>query len=426
MKQLSIEKESITRPQVESVIRSWLRSAEKPLKKVLILPPDASRSHAKAGLITEILYELLAPECQVDIMPALGTHEPMDEEALQNMFGTEIPLENFYAHDWRNDITQFGTIPADYVSKISGGKVSWPIEVELNKRITDSSYDLVVSVGQVVPHEVIGMANYTKNILVGCGGSNIINKSHFLGAAWGMEKLMGKDNSPVRKVLDYAEENFLNKLPIEYILTVTTTDEESCNLNGLYLGRGREQFEKAVQLSQQNNITILDEPLQKAVVYLDPDEFRSTWLGNKAIYRTRMAMADDGELLIIGPGVRQFGEDNAIDELIRKYGYTGTDSILNAVEKNDELQNNLSAAAHLIHGSSEGRFTITYAAGRLTEEEVRNVGFDFMDVNEALAKYPPERMEDGFTTTPNGEEVFYISNPALGLWGSEEKFHQNS
>lgn len=422
MKQLSIEKDSITRSDVENAVKSWLESAQGTLNKVLILPPDASRSHAKAGLITEILYELLAPQCQVDIMPALGTHEPMDEEALQNMFGTEIPLENFYAHDWRNEITQIGTVPSDYVDEISGGKVSWPIEVELNKRITDTSYDLVISVGQVVPHEVIGMANYTKNILVGCGGSNIINKSHFLGAAWGMEKLMGKDHSPVRKVLDYAEENFLNKLPIEYILTVTTTDEESCNLNGLYMGRGREQFEKAVQLSQQQNIITLDEPLQKAVVYLDPDEFRSTWLGNKAIYRTRMAMADNGELLIIGPGIRQFGEDNAIDELIRKYGYTGTDNILNAVEQNDELQNNLSAAAHLIHGSSEGRFNITYAPGHLTEEEVRNAGFDYMDLNQALNKYDSETLPDGFNTMSDGEQVFFISNPALGLWASKDKF----
>ncbi|MFW5996592.1 MAG: lactate racemase domain-containing protein [Lentisphaeria bacterium] len=424
MEHLTLEQNNITREETEQYIKNWLASAEQPLRKVLLLPPDATRAHSQAGMITEIIYDLLAPECQVDIMPALGTHVAMEQEALKNMFGDRIPQSSFLVHNWRTEVEQIGEVPADYVQDVSGGKVAFPIEIEVNKNILDPSYDLVVSIGQVVPHEVVGMANYTKNILVGCGGSNIINKSHFLGAAWGMEKLMGKDHSPVRKVLDYAEEYYLKNLPLEYILTVTSTVKAETTLHGLYLGRTREHFEKAVELSQEKNMTILKEPIQKAVVYLDPEEFKSTWLGNKAIYRTRMAMADDGELLIVGPGVQQFGEDEAIDVLVRKYGYTGTDNIIRAVEENADLRENLSAAAHLIHGSSEGRFTITYAAGCLTEQEVRNVGFDYMDVNEALAKYPPDQMEDGFTTAPDGEEIFYISNPALGLWASEEKFYK--
>lgn len=423
MKNLQLEQNTVTREEVESYLQDWLSSVSQPLKKVLLLPPDATRAHSEAGMITEILYNLLAPGCQVDIMPALGTHVAMDETALKNMFGDKIPPSSFLVHNWRTEVSKIGEIPADYVKEVSGGKVAFPIEVEVNKNILDPSYDLVVSIGQVVPHEVVGMANYTKNILVGCGGSNIINKSHFLGAAWGMEKLMGKDHSPVRQVLDYAEEHFLSKLPLEYILTVTSTVKNETTIHGLYLGRTRRHFEQAVKLSQAKNMTILKEPIKKAVVYLDPDEFKSTWLGNKAIYRTRMAMADNGELLIIGPGVQQFGEDDAIDVLVRKYGYTGTDNIIRAVDENNDLRDNLSAAAHLIHGSSEGRFTITYAAGRLTEEEVLNVGFEYMDVEEALAKYPQDRMEDGFTKAPDGEEVFYISNPALGLWASEEKFY---
>lgn len=416
MKAFEIEKKSIDYDELHDRLGAWIASAAKPLRKVLILPPDATRAHSQAGVITEILYDLLAPECQVDIMPALGTHAPMSEAALRNMFGDRIPLDRFLVHRWREEVVQIGTVQEDYVAAISDGCVSYPIEVEVNKRIMDPSYDLVVSVGQVLPHEVVGMANYTKNVLVGCGGSNIINKSHYLGAAWGMERLMGQDHSPVRQVLDFVENNFLKDVPLQYILTVTKTVQQKCILRGLYVGRDRSKFEHAVALSQQENITYLEKPLKKAVVYLDPDEFKSTWLGNKAVYRTRMAMADGGELLIIAPGVKEFGEDKAIDRLIRKYGYKGTPAITKAVAEHQELRDNLSAAAHLIHGSSEGRFTITYAPGHLSEEEVRNAGFEYMDIDRARELYPPESLEDGYTRTKQGEEIFYISNPALGLW----------
>jgi len=159
----------------------------------------------------------------------------------------------------------------------------------------------------------------------------------------------------------------------------------------------------------------MDKPIQKAVVYLDPREFKSTWLGNKAIYRTRMAMADGGELIILAPGIRKFGEDETIDGLIRKYGYKGRENTLKQFRENADLRENPSAAAHLIHGSSDGRFTITYAVTHLTREEVEGVGFRYMPYEEAAAKYKPEDIHDGYYEGPD-ETWFYISNPALGLW----------
>ncbi|MDD4622421.1 MAG: D-mannonate epimerase, partial [Kiritimatiellae bacterium] len=161
---------------------------------------------------------------------------------------------------------------------------------------------------------------------------------------------------------------------------------------------------------------------KKCVVYLDPAEFKSTWLGNKAVYRTRMAMADGGELLILAPGVKEFGEDAQIDALIRKYGYFGTPKTLEAVKANADLQENLGAAAHLIHGSSEGRFGITYAPGHLTREEIEGAGFKYADVKAMMARYNPEMLKDGINVMPDGEEIFYISNPAIGLWSVRERF----
>lgn len=387
----------------------------KSLKKVLLLPPDYTRMYSGAGRITAIYYELLKDTCEVDILPALGTHEAMTKEECTAFFGEGVPFERIIVHNWRRDVVKLGEVPGEFVSEVSEGLVNSKIDVEVNKLIADTTYDLIISIGQVVPHEVVGMANYSKNIFVGCGGSSMINSSHMLGAFYGMERVMGKDHSPVRRVFDYAEKNFLKDFPIMYVLTVTTNQGDDVNIHGLYIGRERKLFEQAVSLSQDKNLTYVDKPLKKVVVYLDGREFKSTWLGNKAIYRTRMAIADGGELIVLAPEVRRFGEDDENDRLIRKYGYVGREKVLELVEENDDLKKNLSVAAHLIHGSSDGRFKITYCTKKLDEAAVRGAAFGYMPYDEAAEKYDISTLRDGFNTV-GGEEIFYISNPALGLW----------
>ena len=362
-----------------------------------------------------MLYDMLKGSCAIDIMPALGTHEPMSETECEAFLG--VPYSAIIDHNWRDDVVKLGEVPGEFVESVSEGLIRDPIDVEVNRRLLDESYDLIVSIGQVVPHEVVGMANYSKNIFVGCGGSSMISSSHMLGAYYGLERIVGRADTPVRRVFDYAEEHFIAELPIMYILTVTAQSDSKTILNGLYIGRDREMFEAAARLSQEKNLTYVGEPLQKAVVYLDEHEFKSTWLGNKAIYRTRLAMADGGELIILAPGVKRFGEDDAVDGLIRKYGYVGRKRILELVSENKDLQENLSAAAHLIHGSPDGRFTVTYAAEKLTKEEVEGVAFGYMPLSEALKLYDPEKLAEGMN--PSG--VFYISNPALGLWADKSR-----
>jgi len=366
-------------------------------------------------------YEMLKDSCKVEIMPALGTHEPMSRQEWEGFFGEGVPMDCMVVHNWRNDVVKIGEVPGEYVSSTSEGLVEDPIDVEVNKRLLDKTYDLIISIGQVVPHEVVGMANYSKNIFVGCGGSSMINKSHMLGAFYGMERIMGR-GAPVRKVFDYAEENFIKNIPLMYVLTVTTAEEGKVSIHGLFIGRQRKLFEEAVELSQKKNLTFVDSPLKKVVVYLDEKEFKSTWLGNKSIYRTRMAIADGGDIIVLAPGVRKFGEDVRNDELIKKYGYVGRKKILKLVKENKDLRGNLSVAAHLIHGSSDDRFSITYAVEKLTKEEVEGVSFGYLPLQEAYKLYNPEKLKDGFNTLDNGEEIFYISNPALGLWAEKSKF----
>jgi len=416
---------SISRDELRALVFQTLENQSVPLRRVLVLPPDHTRLNSQAGPITAIVYELLtAKGVKVDILPTLGTHNAMTEKQLRMMFGETIPLDAFKVHDWRNGIVRKGEVPGKMLAELSGGKVNYTVGVEVNKMLFDG-YDLILSVGQVVPHEVVGMANYTKNIVVGAGGSDIINKSHFLGAVCNMETILGQTDTPVRKLFNYAVDTYLSDLPITYILTVMEQDYSTgaMHMRGFYAGDDVQVYNNACELARKVNITLLDREPKKVVVYLDPHEFQSTWLGNKAVYRTRMAIADDGELIVLAPALKEFGEDHKIDELIRKYGYRGTPATLKAVEENEELRNNLSAAAHLIHGSSEGRFSITYCPGPdVTLDEVRSVGFNAVPYDTMAARYNPEKLKDGFNTMPDGEEIFYISNPALGLWAYKEKF----
>lgn len=389
-------------------------------KKVLVVPPDFTRFHSRAGDLTTLIYKYYKDALK-DILPALGTHAPMSDHELEEMF-KGVPKSLFRIHDWRKDVVTVGTVPGEFISKITDGALDYSWPAQLNKLVFNGGHDLILSVGQVVPHEVIGMANYNKNLFVGTGGPEGINKSHFLGAVYGMERIMGKANNPVRSLLNYASDNFTTHLPIVYVQTVIGRDDKGkLVIRGLFIGDDEEVFKIAAALSIKVNFSMLEKPLKKVVVFLDPSEFKSTWLGNKSVYRTRMAMADNGELIVLAPGLKEFGEDKEIDRLIRKYGYRGTPATLKSLSENEELRNNLSAAAHLIHGSSEGRFSITYCPGQLTREEIESVNFKYHDLTDMMKRYNPEKLKDGFNKMADGEEIFYISNPALGLWTSKER-----
>ena len=414
------EKGSLTNEEMKEVIFSSLDKLGKK-KKVLVIPPDITRFYSYSGVLTKFIYDYYGKSL-TDVLPSIGTHFAMTDEEIEKMY-KGVPRELFRVHNWRTDIVTLGEVPAEFVNEVSQGKVnySWPAQV--NKLLVEGNYDLILSVGQVVPHEVVGMANYNKNIFVGTGGVEGINKSHYIGAVYGMERMMGRADTPVRKVLNYASEHFSNHLPILYVLTVVGKSADGKMVpKGLYVGDDFETFKKASDLSLKVNFKMLDKPLKKVVVYLEPQEFKSTWLGNKAVYRTRMAIDDNGELIILAPGLKEFGEDRTIDKLIRKYGYKTTPEILKFVDENEELRQNLSAAAHLIHGSSENRFSITYCPGYLTKQEIESVNYKYADLKQMTEKYNPESLIDGVNIMPDGEEIFYISNPALGLWAYKEKF----
>ena len=386
---------------------------------VLAIPPDITRLHSHAGELTRVAWQYYGDRLKA-VLPALGTHTPLRPDQLTRMFG-DMPQELFRVHNWRTDIETVGEVPAEFIHRQSEGKLNFAWPAQVNRLLLHGGFDLILSIGQVVPHEVIGMANYNKNILVGTGGREGINRSHYLGAVYGMERIMGRAENPVRAVLNYASDHFLRHVPIVYVETVIGRRKDGgLAVRGLYVGDDVECFLRAAELSVKVNFEHLDEPIRKAVVYLDPHEYHSTWIGNKAVYRTRMALADGAELVILAPGVREFGEDKRIDQLIREYGYHGTPATIAAVEANPDLAAELGAAAHLIHASSEGRFRITWCPGQLSREEIEGVGFSYGELDDMLERYDPDKLSHGYNKV-DGEEIFFIANPGLGLWAHQSR-----
>lgn len=407
---------------------------ERPLRRVLLVPPDGTRRRSFAGPLSGILGCLLGPALAAAV-PATGTHRPMPRAELESMFpGLDPGL--FRAHDHRRGNRLVGELPSDFLRRISGGRLSFPFPVELDE-ILFEDWDLVVSVGQVVPHEVAGMANYTKNLVVGLGGLASIDRSHWLGAVAGLENLMGEAEGPVRALLDEAARRHLSGVPVLYLLTVVGGGAGGAEgdpagkggaaprLAGLFAGGGpesggREAYLRAAALSARLNIDRVAFPIRRCLVELDPEEYRSTWLGNKAVYRTRMALADGAELFVLARGVDRFGEDPRIDALLREFGYRGTPATLAAVESGGPLSGSLAAAAHLVHGSSEGRFRITYCTESLSRAEVEGVGYAWADPDEVEAAFGlgpgRPRPAAGPALDPRGLPYFYVPDPARGLW----------
>lgn len=390
-------------------------------KRVLLLPPDITRMHSGVGRLTEMLYEMLSPEADVHVIPTLGQHVPHTPEENERMFG-KVPNERIHAHDWRNGCVKVGEISAEEVAASCGGVADWPIPITLNRMLMEGKWDLIIHLGHVVPHEVLGFANHNKNYFIGIGGKELICASHLMAATCGIENNLGNLVTPVRHCFNVAEERYLKHLPDVYVQVVMARNAKNELVHtGVYVGDDLDTYLGAARQSREQNITVFDKPVKKIVCVMQGDEFVSTWVANKAVYRTRMALADGGELLILAPGLKRFGEQPDVDAIIRKYGYTGTEHVMKLYKTEPDLQELAHATAHLLHGSSEGRFKITYAPGFLSKAEIEQVNFQYANLAEMTKRYRPDECQEGWNKTADGEEYFFIPTPSAGLWSTRER-----
>jgi len=210
--------DAIIAPERANALVYGLLAALGPLRRVLLLPPDATRRHSGAGELTALLYRRLAPTAEVQVLPALGTHAPMHDDELAAMF-PGIPRDRCHVHSFRDGVVSLGEVPAAFVREVSGGRVDTPIRCEVARQLVEGRWDRILSVGQLVPHEVAGIAGHDKNVYVGAGGKDAIDRTHFLGAVTGIEATLGRADTPVRAVLAYMAAVLGRELPVTHLMT---------------------------------------------------------------------------------------------------------------------------------------------------------------------------------------------------------------
>ncbi|MCK5267299.1 MAG: DUF2088 domain-containing protein [Spirochaetes bacterium] len=372
---------------------------------VLLVPPDITRIKSGAGKLSKILYDKLSETLDVHLMPALGQHIPHTKKENEKMYG-EVPSDKIHIHDAFDGCVRLGDV---------FDNDNYKVPISVNRELIEGQWDFIISIGQVVPHEIFGFSGYNKNLLIGLGGSDTIASSHILSAFYGIENIMGRIDNPIREIFNLAEEKYLKDIPVVHILLVMGKGDDGKPVyKGVYAGTGLETYNKAVKESRRQNIYFLDRPEKKIVCYM-PD-VQSTWIANKAVYRSRMAVADYGKIIVIARDIKRFGDHENIDSIIRTHGYCGMDKIKSIYAKDQSLEKYAHAFAHLIHGSSEGRFDVVYACENDWSLEFEKVNYQWIDYKEAVEKYRPHGRTEGRYTTEDGEDFYFIPQPAMGLW----------
>ena len=301
---------------------------------MLLLPPDITRAHSAAGWLTEVLYNLLCDEAEVHVIPTLGQHVPHTPEENRRMFGA-IPEERIHAHDWRGGCVPLGEIPADYVRQTTRGEADWPIPIHLNRSLDR---------GAVGPDHQRRARRAARGARVRQSQQELFHRPWRQGDDLRVahrRRLLRHREQPGHA--GHARPRLLQqgRRANSSAVCPTFTSRSSwpaatrvswCTPASTWATTWRPIWRPRRQ-SREQNITVLDEPIQKIVCVMQGDEFFSTWVANKAIYRTRMALADGGELLVIAPGLKRFGEQPEVDALIRKYGYCGTPKVMEALSR---------------------------------------------------------------------------------------------
>jgi nickel-dependent lactate racemase len=404
----------------------------KDLSRVAVISVDVTRLNGRSGDLVNYLY--VQGVNIENIFLSLGSHEFHSRAVNRKMFG-DIPESLFVNHNW-NDVTEVGRFPRSYLEELCSRPLDFlpeEIPVELNtafyEGMKSGRYTCCLSFGPVFPHEVVGFSNGVKNRWVGIGGRHFLDASHsMMGLGYGMENTLGVLDTPLRKLLNRATEDFIPDFDIIDVLTVLGADEDGfpC-VKGFFMGDDFETHAKAAALSEKLNVDYLDEAAEDVVVYLDPDEYKSFWLGNKAVYRTGMGIARGGRLHVLAPGVRSFSdsaEQGERERLIEEVGYKGLSHVRKCLESTPGLKDNLSVAAHCVHGSplmddgGDPLFEIIYYTNpnHMPRKRVENAGFKWGDYGQVEDVSLPDSQgfHDNFGIG-RSKKVYFVPDPGMAL-----------
>jgi nickel-dependent lactate racemase len=391
--------------ELRQIARDAVRAVP-PGARVLAVIPDRTRDDN-----TDVLFPILSQElagrrvAQFDALVAQGTHPPMSDAEKRAKIGADrstLPLiGELLDHHWDrpSELTTLGTLTAAEIARLTGGLMSADVPVQLNARLAPGTYDLILVLGAVVPHEVAGFAGGAKYFFPGVAGPELTHLTHWLGALATIERVIGRVETPTRHVIEAAADRVTT--PVIGFTSVSTRTDAGLRTHALFTGGLRETVRQAAAVSAQVHIRYTGRRYRRVVALLDA-HYDELWVGGKASYKLGGIIEDGGELVIYAPHLT--GISTTHGAMIEKYGYAPLERVREMVEGSDELRANLCVAAHLAHvsyagrlaadGTVEPRYRITLASG-IPEDVCRRVKLGFAEcgsIDVEAARRDPETL----------------------------------
>lgn len=419
MKPLSLQAEPdrpITREAVRELIHRACPIEEYRGARVLVIVPDGTRT-APVDWVFRPLYSQLAPVTEaLDVMIALGTHQPMSEPAICRRLGmTEEERGTLYArcrflnHAWNDpaELREVGVIPAADIEALTEGRFAMDVPVQVNRRLFD--YDRILIIGPVFPHEVVGFSGGNKYLFPGVAGPEILNFFHWLGAVITTPKIIGHARTPVRQVIDRAAA--LVKLPKHCFAMVV----EGEGLAGLFFGTPESAWAGAHVLSDRKHIVYKDRPYH-TIVACAPPMYDELWTAGKCMYKLEPVLADGGELIIYAPHLEEICVTHG--EVIRQVGYHCRDYFVKQWDRFKHLPWGVLAHSTHVHGLGtyengvETRRAMVTLATRIPEEVCRQINLGYRDPASIRLEDYADREDEGILLVPKAGEILYrLKNP---------------
>lgn len=379
-------------------------------KRVLVLTPDATRTCPLPMMIRSVVDVIGARAAKLDFMVALGTHTPLAQKDILKLYGIDSRRKmfrgiEFFNHEWdrQESFARIGTFTHEEVEDLSEGRLKEKVPLVINKRIFD--YDLVLIVGPVFPHEVVGYSGGAKYLFPGISGGDFLHFFHWLGAVITCKNIIGIKDTPVRRAIDKAME----KVPVPVHCVAMVVNENS-NLCGLYVGHVREAWSKAAELSSQVHVKTKKKPF-RVVLGRAPAMYDEIWTAGKVMYKLEQVVADQGTLIIYGPHIREISR--TWGKAIERIGYHTRDYFLAQMERFGDIPRGVLAHSTHVRGTGtyekgvEKPHVNVVLATSIPRETCDRIDLGYMDPSGIRLSDYMGREEEGILFVDHAGEILY-------------------
>jgi lactate racemase len=395
-------------------------------RRVLVLTPDATRSCPLPRMITAVKEVIGRRAKRLDFMVALGSHHPLAEEQILKLYGIshernalEFGNSSFLNHRWDvpDTLTKIGTIPEEEIERITGGLFREAVDVDINRGIFD--YDLLLILGPVFPHEVVGISGGSKYLFPGISGGDFLHFFHWLGAVISCWKIIGRKNTPVREVVNRAAE--MVSVPRHCLCMVVGHDDVAepregaaadtrGRLAGLFAGTPAEAWSRAADLSQQMHIVYKDRPFH-TVLGRAPEMYDELWVGGKVMYKLEPIVADGGRLIIYAPHLKEVS--STWGRFLEQTGYHVAEYFLEQWDRFRDVPRGV--LAHAVHvkglgsyrdGVEKPRIEVVLATG-ISKQMCGKLNLGYMNPADVRIEEYRDREDEGILFVDHAGEVLH-------------------